>query len=210
VLLLLAFAARRTSLRSLGSKLRRRWLAVNAGDAPNAAPSDWMARRGCTPSACADRAAKVADNEPSAEGEDAAEMLSRRRPAECVENSGSGPQMETVRESTWPCPVGSSRHCAEPAETVLLPAAFATRSTSRRSLGSKPLCRWLAVECRRRARRRTTREGSWTTMRAAPYAQSEPRWLQATRSRRRRQNQNISAGPRSEPRRARSRPWTRP
>ena len=132
VLLLVAFAARSTSRRSLGSKLRRRWLAVNAGDAHNAAPSYWMARRGCTPSACADRAAKVADNEPSAEGEDAAEMLSRRRPAESVENAGSGPQMETVRGSTWPCPVGSSCRRAEPAETVLLSIAFATRSMSSR------------------------------------------------------------------------------
>ena len=59
-------------------------------------------------------------------------MLSRRRPAESVENAGPGPQMETVRGSTWPCPVGSSRRRAEPAETVLLSIAFATRSMSSR------------------------------------------------------------------------------
>ena len=34
----------------------------------------------------------------------------------------------------------------------------------------KPHRRLLAAERRGRARRRTTREGSWTTMRAAPYA----------------------------------------
>ena len=97
VLLLAAIAARSLSRRPLGSKLRRRWLVVNAGDEHLAAPSDWMARRGCTPSACADRAAKVADNEASAECEDAAEMSSRRRTAESIEKARSGPQMETVK-----------------------------------------------------------------------------------------------------------------
>ena len=59
------------------------------------------------PSACEDRASKAADNEPSIEGVDSAEMWSRRRTAESVQNAESGPQMGTVIGSTWPCPVGS-------------------------------------------------------------------------------------------------------
>ena len=39
--------------------------------------------------------------------------------------------METVRWSTLPRPVRSRRRRAEPAETVLLPVAFAARSMSR-------------------------------------------------------------------------------
>ena len=66
------------------------------------------------------------------------------------------------------------------------PAAYPVSLKSHRRL--------LAAECRRRARRRTTRMGSSTRMRSATYAQSKPRQLQATRSRRRRQGQNINAG----------------
>ena len=83
-------------------------------------------------SACEDRASKAADNEPSIEGVDSAEMWSRRRTAESVQNAESGPQMGTVKGFTWPCPVGSSRRCSEPVETVLLSIAFATRSMSSR------------------------------------------------------------------------------
>ena len=45
VLLLAAFAARSMSRRPLGSKPRRQWLVVNAGEEHLATPSDWMARR---------------------------------------------------------------------------------------------------------------------------------------------------------------------
>ena len=95
VLLLAAIAARSMSRRPLGSKLRRRWLVVNAGDEHLAAPSDWMARRGCTLS-CMHR--------PSHKGRDRDET-GRLDSSPLCEDAGSGPLAETVRGSAWPCPV---------------------------------------------------------------------------------------------------------
>ena len=62
-----------------------------------------------------------------------------------VETSRVGAVEETMSRSARPGPVESSRRRAEPAETVLLPVAFAARSMQCRSLGSKPRRHWLVV-----------------------------------------------------------------
>ena len=170
VLLLAAIAARSMSRRPLGSKLRRRWLVVNAGDEHLAAPSDWMARRGCTPSRM--RRSSRRNRRPRA----------LRRGRGLSGNAESPPHVVVRRERRVGAADGDRErvHLAVPSriESPLLRArrdGAAVGGTRRpqhveQAVSLKPHRRLPAAECRGRARRRTTREGSWTTMRAAPYA----------------------------------------
>ena len=72
-----------------------------------------------------------------------------------LRRAGSRPQ-ETVSRSAWPGPVESSRRHAEPAETVLLPVAFAAHSMLQ-VVGLEAASPMAGLQCRRRAPRCTVR-----------------------------------------------------
>ena len=149
VLLLVAFAARSVSCRSLGSKPRRQWLAVNAGDEHKAAPSDWMARRGCTPSRM--RRSSRRNRRPRA----------LRRGRGLSGNAESPPHVVVRRERRVGAADGDRErvHLAVPSriESPLLRArrdGAAVGGTRRpqhveQAVSLKPHRRWLAVGCRR-------------------------------------------------------------
>ena len=172
VLLLVAFAARSMSSRSLGSKPRRRWLAVSAGDEHNAAPSDWMARRGCTPHAKTEPPKPLTTNPPSKAwtqqkcGAAAARWSPSRTPSRGADGDRDRVHLAVPGRFGIAAAQSPSRQCCCRKHSP--PAAC---RAGREPEASSPVA---GSKCRRRARRRTTREGSRTTMRSTPYAQSEP------------------------------------
>ena len=127
----------------------REWLAVNAGDEHNAAPSDWMARRGCTPSRM--RRSSRRNRRPRA--------LRRGRG---LSGNAESPPHVVVRRERWVGAADGDRervHLAVPSriESPLLRArrdGAAVGGTRRpqhveQAVSLKPHRRWLAVGCRR-------------------------------------------------------------
>ena len=166
------------------------WPPMPETSTPPHRPIGWPGDDARSP-VCTDRAAKVADNEPSAKGVDSAENAEspprgghRERWVEAVD--GDRETAHLAAPGQIETPPRRTRRDSAAVDGSSPPAAYPVSLKSHRRL--------LAAECRRRTRRRTTREGSSTRMRSATYAQSKPRRLQATRSRRRRQVRNINAG----------------